>query len=85
MADEGAESTSGQQHDRDRDAAAGCAVSGSPAAPAATLTAPPSLLSRQAWTSIAAFGATVIERFNTGIFTVDSNGIIRGPTIDFPE
>lgn len=40
---------------------------------------------RVAWSSIEEFVGAVIGRFETGFYSVDSDGIVRGPTIDFPD
>lgn len=39
---------------------------------------------RVAWPSVAAF-VEVIGRFEAGVYSVDGDGIVQGPTIDFPE
>lgn len=40
---------------------------------------------RVAWPSVAAFVEAVIGRFEAGVYSVDGDGIVQGPTIDFPE
>jgi hypothetical protein len=44
----------------------------------------PERRARVAWPSIGAFVDAVIERFEAGVYSVDSDGIVQGPTIDFP-
>ena len=39
---------------------------------------------RVAWRSVAAFVEVVIGRFEDGTYSVDGDGIVQGPTIDFP-
>lgn len=39
---------------------------------------------RVAWPSVAAFVDVVISRFEAGVYTVDADGIVQGPTIDYP-
>jgi cell wall assembly regulator SMI1 len=45
----------------------------------------PERRARVAWPSIAAFVEAVIERFEAGVYSVDGDGIVRGPTIGFPD
>jgi cell wall assembly regulator SMI1 len=45
----------------------------------------PERRARVAWPSIASFVEVVIERFDAGIYSVDGDGLVRGPTIDFPD
>lgn len=40
---------------------------------------------RVAWPSIGAFVEAVIDRFGTGVYLVDDDGIVQGPTIDYPS
>jgi hypothetical protein len=40
---------------------------------------------RVAWSSVRMFVEAVVGRFETGVYSVDSDGIIHGPTIDFPD
>lgn len=40
---------------------------------------------RVAWPSVAAFVEAVIGRFEAGVYSVDGDGIVQGPSIDFPE
>ncbi|MGH9223345.1 MAG: hypothetical protein ACRD2W_06075 [Acidimicrobiales bacterium] len=45
----------------------------------------PERRARVAWPSVAAFVESVIGRFEAGVYSVDGDGIVQGPTIDFPE
>jgi hypothetical protein len=40
---------------------------------------------RVAWESVESFVEAVIGRFEEGVYSVDDNGIVRGPTIDYPS
>lgn len=40
---------------------------------------------RVAWSSIGTFVEAVIDRFETGVYVVDDDGIVQGPTIDYPN
>ena len=44
----------------------------------------PERRARVAWPSVAAFVEAVIGRFEDGTYSVDSDGIVRGSTIDLP-
>lgn len=44
----------------------------------------PSRSARVAWPSIGAFVETVIGRFEEGVYSIDGEGIVQGPTLDFP-
>ena len=39
---------------------------------------------RADWESVGSFVETVIDRFEQGVYSVDDDGIVRGPTIDHP-
>lgn len=38
-----------------------------------------------AWESVGSFVEALNDRFNEGIYSVDEDGIVRGPTIDYPS
>lgn len=40
---------------------------------------------RVAWSSIGAFIEAVITRFEAGVYWVDDDGTVQGPTIDYPS
>jgi hypothetical protein len=40
---------------------------------------------RADWESVGSFVETVIDRFEEGVYSVDDDGIVRGPTIDHPS
>ncbi len=40
---------------------------------------------RVAWPSVAAFVESVIGGFEAGVYSVDQQGIVQGPTIDYPS
>jgi cell wall assembly regulator SMI1 len=40
---------------------------------------------RADWESVGSFVETVIDRFEEGVYTIDDDGIVRGPTIDHPS
>lgn len=44
----------------------------------------PERRARVAWPSVGAFVEAVIERFEVGVYSVDVDGLVEGPTIDFP-
>jgi len=44
----------------------------------------PERRTRVAWPSVAAFVEVMIDRFEDGAYSVDGDGIVQGPTIDFP-
>jgi cell wall assembly regulator SMI1 len=39
---------------------------------------------RVAWSSIGAFVEMMIGRFEAGVYSADDDGVVQGPTIDFP-
>ena len=40
---------------------------------------------RVAWPSVAAFVEAVIGQFEAGVYSVDADGVVQGPIIDFLE
>jgi cell wall assembly regulator SMI1 len=38
-----------------------------------------------AWESVGSFVEAVNDRFNVGVYSFDQDGIVRGPTIDYPR
>jgi cell wall assembly regulator SMI1 len=44
----------------------------------------PELAVRVAWPTVADFVEVVIGRFEAGVYWVDDDGVVQGPTIDFP-
>lgn len=45
----------------------------------------PAERARVAWPSIGAFVEAVIGRFEAGVYSVNGDGVVDGPTIDFPN
>ena len=45
----------------------------------------PESRARVVWPSIAAFVEALIARFDAGVYFVDDDGIVQGPTLDFPD
>jgi hypothetical protein len=37
-----------------------------------------------AWESVGSLVEAVNDRFNVGVYSFDQDGIVRGPTIDYP-